>query len=147
MRKMRAEMPSKLQQNHLGMETNASRLLDVAAMIDAEGRVAAAESSGRRLRRAVSFLSPGRPERSVKSSEAAVASRLVAGSDKLSGGPVGLGRGRRIGEAPACSGDAGGGRNGITGDSPLGPAPAGDGGGDRRGGMTGVVSGVWGSAL
>lgn len=144
---MRAEMPSKLQQNHLGMESKASSPLDVAAMIGAEGRVAAADRSARRLRRAVSFLGPGRPEPSAKSSEAAVASRLVAGSDKLSGGPVGLGRGRRIGEAPACSGNAGGCRNGITGDSLPGPVPGGDGGGDRRIGMTGVVSGVWGSAL
>jgi hypothetical protein len=141
MRKMRAEIPSKLQQNHLGMESNASSPLDVAALVGAEGTIAAADSPGRR---AVSFLGPGP---SAKFSDAAAASRLVAGSDKLSGGPVGLGRGRRIGEAPAGSGEAGGLRKGITGDSPPGPMPTGDGGGDRRGGMTGVVSGFWGSAL
>ena len=141
MRKMRAEIPSKLQQNHLGMESNASSPLDVAAMIGAEGTVAAADSPGRR---AVSFLGP---DPSAKFSDTAAASRLVAGPDKLSGRPVGLGRGRRIGEAPAGSGGAGGRRNGITEDSLPGPVPAGDGGGDRRGVMTGVVSGVWGSAL
>jgi hypothetical protein len=119
MRKMRAEIPSKLQQNHLGMESNASSPLDVAARIGAEGRIAAADSP---RRRAVSFLGPAA---SAKFSDA-VASRLVAGSSKFSGGPVGLGKGRRIGEAPACSGD---------------------GEGERRGGVTGVVSGFWGSAL
>jgi hypothetical protein len=141
MRKMRAERPSKLQQNHLGMESNVSRLLDVAAMIGAEGASAAADGPGRR---AVSFLGSSP---SAKSSDTAAASRLAVGSDKFSGGPVGWGRGRRIGEAPAGSGDAGGRREGIMGDSPLGPVPAGDGGGDRRGGMTGFVSGFWGSAL
>ena len=117
---MRAERPSKLQQNHLGMESNASSPLDVAAVIGAEGTIAVGDSAGRRLRRAVSFLGPGQPASSVRFSNVAEASRLVAGSDKLSGGPVGLGRGRRI---------------------------TGDGGGDRRGGMTGAFSGCWGSAL
>jgi hypothetical protein len=138
---MRPERPSKLQQNHLGMESNASSPLDVAAMIGTDDAIAAGYSPGRR---AVSFLGPSS---SVKFSDAAAASRLAAGSDKLSGGPVGLGSGRRIGEAPAGSGDAGGRRKGITGDSPLGPVATGDGGGDRRGGVTGVVSGFWGSAL
>ena len=144
---MRAEMPSKLQQDHLGMESNASSPLDVAVMIGLEGMDAAADSGGRRLRRAVSFRGPGRLDSSAEFSDAAAASRLVAGSDKLSGGPVGLGRGRRMAEAPACSGGAGGRRNGMTGDSFLGLVPTGGDGGDRRGGMTGVFSGVWGSAL
>lgn len=140
MRKMRAEIPSKLQQNHLGMESNASSPVDVTAIIEAEGAMAVADSPGRR---AVSFRGP---DPSPKFSEAAAASRLAAGSDKLRGGPVGFGRGRRVGEAPECIGDAGGRRNGIKGDSLLGPGPTAD-GGDGRSGMTGVVSGFWGSAL
>jgi hypothetical protein len=42
MRKISAEMPSNLQQSHLGMESNESIALDVATMIGAGCTVAAA---------------------------------------------------------------------------------------------------------
>jgi hypothetical protein len=48
----------------------------------------------------------------------------------------------------ASGGKTGGRRNGIMGNSARGPLlMVGDGGGDRRGGMAGVVSGLGGTAL
>jgi hypothetical protein len=59
MRKIRAEMPSNPQQNHLGMELNASIALDVAPMTGAGCVLAAA---GDRLGRIVMSAVSGRGE-------------------------------------------------------------------------------------
>ena len=171
MRKISAEMPSNPQQNHLGMESNASIALDVATMADycrPQSRFRC-----RMVMRAVSFFGPGWTETPAKFSDAAGASAgeskfaVVPASDKTGVAPAGFGRGCRTGEAATFGGNTGG-----RCDEMMGTVLTGDGGvivgGDRRGGMAGVrdgrgiravscfapsfwrpgvVSGLWGSAM
>jgi hypothetical protein len=108
MRKMRAEMLSNPQQNHLGMESRTSVALDVATMTGAGCVLAAA---GDRLGRIVMRAIFGR------------------------------------GESVTCAGNTGGRRDELAEDSALRLLLVDGGGGDRRNGMAGVVSGLWGSAL
>jgi hypothetical protein len=122
MRKIRAEMPSKPQQNDLGMESNALIALDVAPMIGPGCSVPAGDRLGRIVMRAVSFFGPVR----IKFSDAGGAfgvlgSRLVASSNGVGGAAAGSGRGRKTGTSAACGSNTGGGRN--------------------------IVSGFWGSAI
>jgi hypothetical protein len=125
MRKIRAERPSNPQQNHLGVESNASLAADGGMMADPVRLVSAAtDRAGGIAMRAVSFFGPGWPERI----------------------PAGFGRGCKTGEAVTCAGNSGGRRNGSFRYSAGGSALSDDAGGDRSGRMTGVVSGFWGSA-
>jgi hypothetical protein len=104
MRKIRAEMPSKPQQNDLGMESNALIALDVAPMIGTGCPVPAAGDLPNRMgMRAVSFFGPGR----IKFSD--------AGSNGVGGAPAGFGRGCKTGESAACGGNTGGRRNVVSG--------------------------------
>jgi hypothetical protein len=166
MRKIRAEMPSNPQQNHLGMESNASIALDVATMTGpgckmvAAGRVisdcvfflfTAGEDTGdgfdQTVTRAVSFFGPGWTETPAKLSDAAGASAgesklvVIPASDKTGVAPAGFGRGLGIGEAATFGGNTGGRCDEMMGV----PVLTGDGGvivgGDRRGGMADVRDG------
>jgi hypothetical protein len=169
MRKINAEMPSNPQQNHLGMESNASIVLDGATMTGdvcaIAGRVirgcvfltvnaGAGDGFDSMVMRAVSFFGPGWTETPGKFSEAAGAS---AGESKFAVvsalAPADFGRGFRTDEAATFGGNTGG----WCGEMMGGPVSTGDGGvivgGDRRGGVAssfwrpGVVSGLWGSAI
>jgi hypothetical protein len=166
MRKISAEMPSNPQQNQFGMELNASIALDVATMTGASctmvaaGRVisdcvffmlTAGESAGdgfdKMVMRAVSFFGPGWTETPAKFSDAAGASAgesrlaVVPASDKTGVAPAGFGSGFGIGEAATLGGNTGGRCDEKMG----GPVLTGNGGvivgGDRRGGMAGVLDG------
>ncbi len=142
MRKISAEMPSNPQQNHLGMESNASIAPDVATMTGAGCTVAAA---GRVIGGCVFFV-------------------FTAGA----GVGDGFGKACRTGEAATFGGNTGGRCDEMMGV----PVLTGDVGvivgADRRGGMAGVrdgrriraascfapsfwrpcvVSGLWGSAM
>ena len=123
MRKMSAERPSNPQQNHRGVESNAPLAMDGGSVPGPACAMPPADCPGRKIMRAVSFFGPGSPP---------------AG--------FGCGCGRKTGEGVTCVRNSGG-RSGIGRDSCLGLALRDDGGGDRRGGLTGVVSGFWGSAL
>jgi hypothetical protein len=138
MTKIRAEMPSKPQQNHLGIESNASSALDVGTMPGlALPMDDAADRLGGMVMRAVSFFGPGWIGTRANFSDVAGAVADEAGEV-----PVGFGSGCKSGEAVTSASNAGGRRNGIRG-----TGLAGDGGGDRRGRRAGVISGLWGSAL
>ena len=117
-------MPSNPQQNHRGVESSAPLAGDVGMMPGLVGGMAVVNRLDRIGMRAVSFFGPGWVGRI----------------------PAGFGSGCEAGEAVTCAGNSGGRRNGSCRYSARGFALSDDAGGDRSGRMTGVVSGLWGSA-
>jgi hypothetical protein len=110
MRKISAEMPSNPQQNHPGMESNASIASDVATM------AAAGDLPSRMGMRAVSFFGPFWIKCSdAGGASALLGSRLVAGSNGFGGAPVGFGRGCKTGASAVCGSNPGGRRNIVSG--------------------------------
>ena len=125
MRKISAEMPSNPQQNHRGVESKVSLVVDVGTGPGPACTMPRANGGpGGRVMRAVSFFGPG----------------------WLGTRPAGFGSGCKIGEAVTCAGISGDRRNGSCRYSARGSALSDDAGGARSGRMTGVVSGLWGSA-
>src|SRR6266853_6007091 len=106
MRKISAEMPSNPQQNHPGMESNASIESDVATI------AAAGDLPSRMGMRAVSFWIKF-PD--AGGASALLGSRLVAGSNGFGGAPVGFGRGCKTGASTVCGSNPGGRRNIVSG--------------------------------
>ncbi len=135
---MRAERPSKPQQSHLGVESNASAALDVATTTGEVGMTAAGRMMNgwvfvifpaglggptgfrKLVMRAVSFSGAGRTEASPKFSGAATSVALESGS-----GAPGFGSGFNDGDALEEGGWTGGRGNGITSDSAAGSMPTG----------------------
>jgi hypothetical protein len=138
MKKMREERPSNPQQSHLGVESNASGALDVAAATGGVGMAVAGRMMsgwvfvifpagfdgptgfGKLVMRAVSFFGAGRTEASPKFSGAASSVALESGS-----GAAGFGSGFNVGDGLEEGGWTGGRGNGITGDSAAGSTPTG----------------------
>ena len=114
---MRAERPSKPQQNDLGMESNALTALDVATIPGAGCKMAGPRDSlGTRAMRAVSFFRPVWIKFSDAGGTAALLrSGLVATSNGVGEGPAGFGRGCKTGEREGCRRNPGGRRKVISG--------------------------------
>lgn len=110
-------MPSKPQQNDLGMESNALIALDVAPMIGTGCAVPAARDRlGRIVMRAVSFFGPVWIKFSdANGASVVLGSRLVASSNGVGGALAGFGRGCKSRESAACGGNTGGRRNVVSG--------------------------------
>ena len=153
-------MPSNPQQNHPGMESTASIVLDGARMTGEVCAIAgrlirdcvfltfsAGDGSDRIVMRAVSFFGPGWTETPGKFLDAAGASAgeskfaVVPASDKTGLAPAGLGRGFRTGEAATFGGNTGGRCDEMMGVPVLMGVDGVIVGGDRRDGMAGVRDG------